>query len=60
MGKIKEAICRSIPDEVKVNLPDTELTWKGIRGRLNCPQTEPKETCFKLTNKVKVCIVEDI
>lgn len=59
MGKIKQAICRSIPDEAKLKLPNAELTWHGIRERLNCPQLESKETCFNLTDKIKVCILED-
>ena len=59
MKKIKKAICRVIPDEVKLQLLNGELTWKGIRERSNCPQTEPKETCFNLTDKIKLCILED-
>jgi len=59
MGKIKEAICRSIPDEAKLKLPYGELTWKGLPERLNCPPKKPKETCFNLNDKVKVCILED-
>ncbi|NWG11002.1 hypothetical protein HXY33_04535 [Candidatus Bathyarchaeota archaeon] len=57
MGKIKEEICRSIPDEVKLKFPNGEITWKGIRERFCL--TEPKETCLTLSDKVKVCILED-
>lgn len=59
MSKIKEAICRITPDEVKLKLPSFEVAFRDIRERLNCQQKEPKETCYKLTDKVSVCILEE-
>jgi hypothetical protein len=58
MEKVKNVICRLIPDDLDVKTPIAGITWHDIRERFNCPQTETKETCVKLTDKIDVCIIE--